>query len=214
MAEAYGHAEKRIGSGDVAPKSAEDYKVNIPAALADKVKAEDIAADPKMKDFLAKAHAEGLTQKQVDFMVGEHLARSLDLQGALKVLSAQECTAELRKSWTTDADYSAGVQRAFRAAEAYAGEDLDGFMQAYGNDPRIVSLLAAVGAELSEDRAAPGGAGGVTTQATLDSLVKSKAYMDPMDPAHTTTKQQVERLMQQLHGTGAKRSGPIVISSV
>lgn len=35
LAEAYGHLEKRMGSGDVPPKAAADYKIAVPEALKD-----------------------------------------------------------------------------------------------------------------------------------------------------------------------------------
>ncbi|MEN6585113.1 MAG: hypothetical protein ABFE02_03550, partial [Sulfuricella sp.] len=59
MAESYTAAEKRIGSGEVPPKTADEYKFAVPKALEG---AWDPAADPQLKDFAAKAHAAGFTQ--------------------------------------------------------------------------------------------------------------------------------------------------------
>lgn len=210
VAEAYTHAEKRIGTGDVPPKAATDYQVNVPEALGERVKAEDLKASPDFQDMLGKAHAAGLTQKQVDFVVGEFLDRSLKLHERINQLDEKDCAADLRKDWKTDQDYQANVRAAYRAAQAYG--DIDAMMQRYGNDPVMVRFLAKVGAELAEDTSAPAGAQ-ANFQADTESLAKSKAYMDPSHPEHLATKQKVEALHQQKYGNAAKRSGPIVIST-
>ncbi len=214
VAEAYQHAERRIGSGDIPPKEASGYKVNVPEAVADKVKAEDIQNAETFKGFMEKAHAAGLTQKQFDVVVGDFIERSLALQAGIRQMSEQEATAELRKTWKTDAEFQEGVQRAFKAGKAYAGEDFDSILNDYGNDPRIVRLLANVGRELSEDSPAPAGSTqGVSAQAELEQLTKSKAYMDANHPDHTMTKTKVDAIFQRLYGNSPKRSGPIVIQT-
>jgi hypothetical protein len=192
VAEAHGHLEKRLGSGDVPPKTAAEYKVNVPEALADKIKADDLAKADTFKSFLDKAHAAGMSQKQVDVMVGDFLERSMALQSGVKQLTEQEASAKLRETWKTDAEFKAGVEQAFRAGKAYAGADFDGILDDYGNDPRIVRMLAAVGKELAEDTSAPAGAQ-AGNQADVESLTKSKAYMDASHPDHLATKQKVQR---------------------
>lgn len=212
VAEAYGHAERRIGSGDVAPAKVDDYKVNVPEALAEKIKAEDLAADAGFKEFMAKAHAAGLTQKQLDTVVGEFLDRSVKLQGGIQRLSEQEATTQLRETWKTDAEFTQGVQAAFRAGQQYAGKDFDGILNDYGNDPRIVRMLAAVGKEMGEDTSAPAGAQ-ANFQADLETLTKSKAYTDPAHPDHTATKQKVAAMFERQYGSRPKQAGPIVFSA-
>ena len=145
-------------------------------------------------------------------VVGDFLERSLALQAGVKQLNEQEATTKLRETWKTDAEFSEGVQRAFKAGQAYAGEDFEGILSDYGNDPRIVRLLANVGKELGEDTSAPAGAQAAFT-ADLETLTKSKAYFDANHPEHLATKQKVEQLMQRQHGTGPKRNGPIVITT-
>ena len=210
VAEAYGHAEKRIGSGDLPPKSADEYKVNVPEALAEKIKAEELAGNPDFKEMLSKAHAEGLTQKQVDFVVGEFLDRSLKLQQGVNQLSEQDCVAALRENWKTDQEYTANVQAAYRAGQAYG--DIDKLMGKYGNDPDFIRFAANVGKELAEDRSAPAGAQALE-QADLESLTKSKAYMDPTHPDHLATKQKVQAHFERSYGGQAKRGGPVVITT-
>jgi hypothetical protein len=68
--------------------------------------------------------------------------------------TAEETIGELRQTWTTDADLKANLHRANRAAKVIApriGMDYAQFDAAYGNDPVIVRLMAAFGAEMAED---------------------------------------------------------------
>src|SRR5512139_3714244 len=69
LAEAYSQAEKRIGSGDVPPKTASDYAVSVPEALAG---AWDPATDPLFGSFRDKAHGLGFTQAQMDLVVSTY----------------------------------------------------------------------------------------------------------------------------------------------
>lgn len=62
LADAYTAAEKRIGSGDIPPKSAEEYTVTVPDAFKESF---DPKADEGFKAFSGKMHALGLTQKQM-----------------------------------------------------------------------------------------------------------------------------------------------------
>lgn len=188
----------------------DDYKVNVPQALAEKIKAEDLAKDDGFKAFMGKAHAAGLSQKQLDTVVGEFLERSMALQSGAKTLSEQECASALRETWKTDQDYNANVQAAYRAGQAYG--DIEKLMDKYGNDPDFIRFAAAVGKELGEDTPAPAGSL-ANFQADVEQLTKSKAYMDPSHPDHLATKQKVTAMFEKAHGTGPKRAGPIVISS-
>lgn len=192
------------------PKSAEDYKVNVPEALAEKVNAEELAKDPMVSQFLKDAHAAGFTQKQVDMAIGAFLERAPGLAQGMAQLSTEECTATLREDWKTDQEYQTNIKAAYRAADAFG--DVNKILERYGNDPDVIKLLAKVGKELNEDTSAPAGSQ-ATFQADVETLTKSKAYMDPTHPEHTVTKQKVQALMERTYGNGPKRNGPVVIPS-
>ena len=208
VAEAYGHAEKRLGGGDAPPQTVDGYKVNVPEALADKVKADDLSKDPGFTDFLGKAHTAGLNQKQVDFVVGEFLDRSLKMQAALPALDAAETEATLRQGegWKSDAEYSAKVQQAFRAGTQYAGADFDGILKDYGNDARIVRMLANVGAELAEDLPASAEAQ-AQAQESLDALMADSAYTNARDPKHAMQVAKVNAMQARVAGTNSVGTG-------
>lgn len=212
VAEAYGHAEKRIGSGDVPPKTADEYKINVPEAMAEKYKADDLAKDQMLKEFMGKAHAAGLTQKQVDMTIGEYLSRAEAMAGNVSQLDFNDCTKALKDTWKTQEEYDKNLGAAFRAGKAYGGDDFDAILQAYGNDPRVVRMLAKVGAEMKEDTGALPGAQGQTQQ-SAESLSKTKAYWDKNDPAHAATVEKVRAFYESTFGTKPKVTSALAFQS-
>jgi hypothetical protein len=204
MGEAYAHLEKRFGSGDVPPKSVDDYKVTVPEALADKITADDLAKHPGFKEFLGKAHAAGLTQAQFDVVTADFLQRSVQQQAGSAALDAQACTDALKAEWKSDADFNKGVQQAYKAAAAYG--DVDKLMAKYGNDPDFIRVMAKVGAELGEDTGAPAAAGGMS-EPDVESLQKSEAYWKPSHPDHAKTVQKVQQFYAARFGDKPRQTG-------
>lgn len=202
VAEAYGHAEKRIGTGDVAPATATDYNVTVPEALADKIDGEELAKAPDFMAFMGKMHGLGLTQKQLDGVTAELLERGVKMREGNAVMDSVECTAALKAvdGWKSDTEYNKQMGQAYQAAKAYAGTNFEAILKDYGNDPRICQLLAAVGAELSEDRQASPEAQGQLTE-SLDTLMTSKAYLNDRDPQHAATMAKVNELQTRVAGS-------------
>ncbi|MCZ7253157.1 hypothetical protein NK293_23265, partial [Salmonella enterica] len=71
MAEAYKHLETRMGSGDVPPKTAEEYAVKLEGVEG--FDWDEFKADPDTQSFLKGAHAKGLTNDQVQYVIGEYM---------------------------------------------------------------------------------------------------------------------------------------------
>ena len=187
LAEAYGHLEKRLGTGDVPPKTADDYQIAVPDAFKDTWKPED---DPMLQEFKKDAHAAGLNQKQFDFVMSKYFKMAPDLVMGARKLDVEACNAQLRTEWKTDDQYKAEVGKAHKAAVGYFGADAEAIIAEYGNDPRMVRALAKIGAEMGEDRSINGG-GGAGTQAGVDGLMTSEAYNNPRHPDHTRVSKQV-----------------------
>lgn len=207
------HLEKRMGAGDLPPKSADDYKVNVPEKLAESFKAEELAADPLLKAFMADAHANGMTQKQVDMVIGQYLERLPQVAGAYEQLNSEACTTALREAWKSEAEFNANTKAAFNAAKAYAGQDLDGILKDYGNDPRIIKLLSNVGKELGEDRGAAAGAQGVTSE-DIQSMTKTPAYWDKSHPEHEKTVAKVQQFYERTYGNKPKSTGGMFVGTL
>lgn len=159
LAESYGHLEKRLGGGDVPPKSADEY---APKLEVEGFNWDEFKADENTQSFLKGAHAKGLTNAQVEYVLGEYLKAAPALVEGGAALRAQEASAALREHWKTDQDMSKNVQASYRAVQAFASEgdglgSFDKLMTKYGNDPDFVAFAANIGKELREDVPVAGG---------------------------------------------------------
>jgi len=196
------HLERRLGAGDLPVASADEYKVNVPEDLAERVKADELAAAPDVKALLGKLHEAGATQKVVDVAVGELLRRGIAMREAMPVLAAAECEAELRAlpGWSSDAEYTKEVGDAQRAGRAIFGEDAEHVFTRYGNDSKFIKGLASIAKEMEEDRGASPEALGQLT-ASLDDLMANPAYTNSSHPQHKATVDRVNALQARISGT-------------
>lgn len=202
LAEAYGNAEKRIGTGDIPPKEAKEYQVTVPDTLKEAI---DPATDTQLQAFLSGAHEAGLTQKQLDFVMGKYFELAPQLAAGAAQFDANTCTEELKKSWATDADFKRNVRNAFVATEAIgqkAGIDVKEILEGpLGNNPQFLKLMAAIGPEFAEDKQ-PGGQP-MTTQEDIETLMRSEAYTNPNHADHAKVSEKVRTYYQRKYGTEA-----------
>ena len=153
LAESYGHLEKRLGSGDAPPKTVDEY---APKIEVEGFNWEEFKADENSQAFLKGAHAKGLTNTQVEFVIGEYLKAAPNLISGDAALTADDCTTALKSVWADDKTMKAGVSASYRAAQAFASEgtapgNFDALMAKYGNDPDFIAFTANIGKELRED---------------------------------------------------------------
>lgn len=187
LAEAYGHLEKRFGSGDVPPKSAEEYQITVPDAFKDVWKPEE---DQAFQDFRKDALAAGMTQKQFDLVMDRYFKVAPQLVEGSKRLSADECIADLRQEWKDDQTFNAELGKAFKAAVAYGGNDAEALIQEYGSDPRFIRMMNRIGGELGEDSSInPGDV--LANGQSIESVMQSEAYTNPKHPDHAKVSKQV-----------------------
>lgn len=161
VAEAYTQLEKRLGTGDVPPKSADEYAVKLEGVEG--FDWDEFKADESAQSFLKGAHAKGLTNDQVGYVIGEYLKAAPGLIGGAAQLTQQDCTAALKAAWGDDQAIRANVSASYRAAEAFASQgdapgNFNALMTKYGNDPDFIAFTANIGKELKEDSAINGGA--------------------------------------------------------
>lgn len=206
LAEAYGHAERRIGSGDVPPKTADEYKAAVPQALADKVTAEKLEQSEDFKAFRSEAHALGLTQKQFDGMVDAVMRRSFAAAEAAQGPSLDQVSAELRKTWRSDAEFQQATGRMDRAWGAFAPDGSD--LAAALKIPAVAMLLAKVGAEMEEDQPIQAGTPAAKTWEEQVAAIRSNpAYLDASSPQHRQLKEQMDALYSTRYGTKQHKLG-------
>lgn len=159
VAEAYKHLETRFGSGDAPPKTVEEY---APKVEVEGFNWEEFKADESTQSFLKGAHAKGLTNDQVSFVIGEYMRVAPELVGGAAQLTTQDCTAALKNLWPDQQAMTGNLQSSYRAAQAFAGEagkpgNFEALMSKYGNDPDFIAFTANIGKELREDSQINGG---------------------------------------------------------
>lgn len=161
VAEAYTQLEKRLGTGDVPPKSADEYAVKLDGVEG--FDWDEFKADPDTQSFLKGAHAKGLTNDQVQYVIGEYMKAAPGLVEGGVQLSTQDCTEALKAVWGDEQAMAQNVRASYRAAEAFASEpgkpgNFAALQAKYGNDPDFIAFTANIGKELREDSAINGGA--------------------------------------------------------
>lgn len=197
MAEGYTALEKRVGTGELPPKTPEEYSVKLEGVDDEQLK--DIMSDPAMGGFLKGAHAKGLTNDQVGYVLGEYLKVAPQLTEGAQQLDQQAAAEELRKEWTTDAVFSENLSLAQSAFKAFAPAADQDRINEVGNNPIVIRLLANIGKEMQEDSPA-GNPIATAVSADIDSLMRSEAYTDEKHPDHASVTNQVKRHYERKYG--------------
>ncbi|MDU9039981.1 hypothetical protein NHG97_14890 [Pseudomonas corrugata] len=200
VAEAYKHLETRFGSGDVPPKNADEYTVKLEGVEG--FNWDEFKADESTQSFLKGAHAKGLTNDQVQYVIGEYMKAAPSLVEGGVQLSTQDCTAALKAAWGDDAAMRTNVTASYRAAEAFASEagkpgNFQALMSKYGNDPDFIAFTANIGKELKEDSAI--NSGNVTNDG--DFKVKTAELRQQLQdlPAHDPKRQGIQAQLDTLY---------------
>lgn len=175
--------EKRMGSGDIRPKSAAEYK--LPENDAFKTLQID---ETQAKAFQEKAHGWGLSQGQYEAVMTEWATLAPQLVNAGQAETVDTAVASLKEVWKDQ--YDANIKESFRVVNRVAesaGIPFDEVEKAIGNNPTAIRLFAALAPEMREDAtpaAANGGTGGGAQ--TRDQYVAENwtAYSNPQDPKH------------------------------
>lgn len=212
MSEAYKHLETRMGSGDVPPKTAEEYAVKLEGVEG--FDWEEFKKDEGTQSFLKGAHAKGLTNDQVQYVIGEYMKAAPGLVEGGVQLSQQDCTAALKSVWGDEQAMTQNVRASFRATEAFASEpgkpgNFDALHAKYGNDPDFIAFTANIGKELKEDTAINGG----NVVSDQDFAVKTselRAQLEAMpqhDPKRAAIKAQLDGLYEQRYSKSKSRLG-------
>lgn len=195
LAESYGGLEKRVGSGDVPPKSADEYALTVPDQFKDTWQEDD-----RFKAFRADAHAAGLTQKQFDFVMGKYFTVAPELVQGAGAATMEQATTELRSTWKSDAEFTANVQSAYKAFTAFADPADRERMDEIGNSPVALRILAKIGKEMGEAGGIPPDAGN-TGADDIKALLVSEAAGNPKHPDHKATRAKIDQFYARKYGT-------------
>ena len=194
LAESYAGMEKRLGSGDVPPKTADDYVITVPDQFKDVWQEDD-----RMKAFKNDAIGAGLTQKQFDFVMGKYFDAAPGLVQGAAQLDATKATEELKQVWKTDGEFKANIGDALKAFEKFADPQDMGRIDEIGNNPMVLRMLAKIGKEVGEAGGIPRD-GGSTAADNVQDLLKSDAYLNSKHPDHKQVSQKVQAFYSNKYG--------------
>lgn len=194
VAEAYRALEQRLGTGDVRPKTAADYKMpELPEAL------KDLQLDQEMHNaFREEAHKAGLSQGQFEFVMNKYLELAPQLVSGGQAVSADQTIAELKTAWGKDYQtQAANAWRGLSQIATVAGMTVEQVDAELGNSPAFNRIMAAVGAQLREDTSinTGGGASGGNGMADAAALQQSEAFRNPRHPEHAATVQKWNQIV-------------------
>lgn len=177
MNSSYSYLEKRIGTSDLPPKTEDEYSIEREGFDFNEFK-----ADESNKAFLKSAHAKGITNAQLDFLLTEYDQRAVNLVSNNSQLDTDTVVNTLQAEWK--ADYESNIFNAVKAARS-AGLTEEHFNDpSIGNNVAVIKALAYFGSQLQEDRATNTGTPVIED---IESLMRSEAYFDKYHPDHKTT---------------------------
>jgi hypothetical protein len=207
LAEGYGHLEKRLGAGDAPPKAPEDY--------APQVEGFDLAAlkdDPKYQGFLKGAHAKGLTNAQVSWVLSEYADRAGDGAEAAAGMSVDAFREAVTPHFEALGGYEAGMKSALNAIRAVVPDATAAELASLPNNPLVARVLATLGKEIGEDRRVTPGALSVPDwEGEVAKLRSSEAYNKATHPEHDQALKRMNELFAQRYGNNARALGASVV---
>lgn len=192
--EARAALEKRMGTGDIRPKTPDEYKL----PENDTFKALQID-DVSAKAFKDKAHGWGLSQSQYENVMNEWATLAPNLVNAGHNETVETAVADLKKTWGND--YDANIKASFSAAvkigeaAGFTYEEVD---KAIGNNPVAIRMFAALSKEMGEDATPPAanGSTGGAAQTSHDYISNNwAAYSDPKNPQHKAVTERANALI-------------------
>lgn len=186
--ESYSYLEKKVGTGEVAPKSVDEYKIEREDFSFD-----DFKADESNKAFLEEAHKHGITNKQLDFLISEYDKRAVDLVSNNSQFDTDSTVQTLQSEWGKE--YESNIFSAIRAAKS-AGLTEDQINDPnIGNNVAVIKTLAYFGSQIAEDKPINNG---TAVSTDIQTLMRSPAFFDPKHPEHKSVKAQIDAYYDSL----------------
>lgn len=188
MNESYSYLEKKVGTGEVAPKSVDEYKIEREDFSFD-----DFKADESNKAFLEEAHKHGITNKQLDFLLSEYDKRAVDLVSNNSQIDTDTTVQTLQTEWGDK--YEANIFNAVKAARACGITDEQINDPLIGNNVAFIKMAAYFGSQINEDKPVTNG---TPVNVDIQSLMRSEAFFNPKHPDHKSVKAQIDSYYNSL----------------
>lgn len=189
MNESYSYLEKKVGTGEVAPKSVDEYKLE-----REDFDFEEFKADESNKEFLSEAHKHGITNKQLDFLLSEYDKRAVNLVSNSSQIDTDTTVQTLQSEWGND-KYEANIFNAVKAARACGITDEQINNPLIGNNVAFIKMAAYFGSQMTEDKPV---SNGTPVNVDIQSLMRSEAFFNPKHPDHKSVKAQIDSYYDSL----------------
>ena len=188
MNESYSYLEKKVGTGEVAPKSVDEYKLE-----REDFDFEEFKADESNKEFLTEAHKHGITNKQLDFLISEYDKRAVNLVSNSSQIDTDTTVQTLQSDWGDK--YEANIFNAVKAARACGITDEQINNPLIGNNVAFIKMAAYFGSQMTEDKPV---SNGTPVNVDIQSLMRSEAFFNPKHPDHKSVKAQIDSYYNSL----------------
>lgn len=189
MNDSYTYLEKKVGTGEVAPKSVDEYKLE-----REDFDFEEFKADESNKEFLTEAHKHGITNKQLDFLLSEYDKRAADLVSTSSQIDTDTTVQTLQSEWGND-KYEANIFNAVKAARACGITDEQINNPLIGNNVAFIKMAAYFGSQMTEDKPINNG---TPVNVDIQSLMRSDAFFNVKHPDHKSVKAQIDSYYDSL----------------
>ena len=186
LSESYSGLEKRVGTGDLPPKTADDYKL-------EREDFEEFKADESNKEFLAEAHKHGITNKQLDFLISEYDKRAVNLVSNSSQIDTDTTVQTLQQEWGDK--YESNIFSAVKAAKACGITEDQIQDPLIGNNVAFIKMAAYFGSQLNEDKPISNGS---VVSTDIQSLMRSEAFFNVKHPDHKSVKAQIDSYYNSL----------------
>lgn len=188
MNESYSYLEKKVGTGEVAPKSVDEYKIE-----REGFSFEDFKADESNQQFLSEAHKHGITNKQLDFLLSEYDKRAVNLVSNSSQFDTDTTIQSLQSEWGNN--YESNIFSAIRAAKSAGLTEEQINNPSIGNNVDVIKVLSYFGSQIAEDKPINNG---TAVNTDITSLMRSEAFFDPKHPDHKSVKAQIDSYYNSL----------------
>lgn len=188
MNESYSYLEKKVGTGEVAPKSVDEYKLE-----REDFDFEEFKADESNKEFLTEAHKHGITNKQLDFLLSEYDKRAVNLVSNSSQIDTDTTVQTLQSDWGDK--YEANIFNAVKAARACGITDEQVNNPLIGNNVAFIKMASYFGSQMTEDKPV---SNGTPVNVDIQSLMRSEAFFNPKHPDYKSVKAQIDSYYDSL----------------
>ncbi|MFT3806101.1 hypothetical protein [Arenimonas sp.] len=191
MLDGHSALEKRLGTGDAPPATPDEY-----APVVEGLDFEALKQDPEYTGFLKAAHAKGINNDTLGWILGEYAKRA---EGAAAPgMTIEEAQTAMQQHWPNPGDWDKNMQAGLRAIRAFVPDATPEEIATLPNNPLLFRVLAAVGAEVTEDKLVSFNPSDVQSwEAELAAVYASEAFNQAGHPDHAKAVEKSTRLFAQ-----------------